>query len=89
MTKQAISSPCQIDVKLRESESMGLVSEVFSKTPGLQSVVQLFPSDSDPQLRSLFMLEVDRDAIEEALHVLDTQPEIEYAQENGPRKLIR
>ena len=68
---------------------MGHASAVFSTPPGLHSVVQLFPDESDPQLRSLFMLEVDGETMEDALHVLDTQPEIEYAQENGPRKLIR
>lgn len=81
--------PVRIDVKLRETLSPDSAAKALERTPGLRSSVRIFPEESDPELRSLFLLEVEPEALGEALHVLETQPEVEFARENAPRKLIR
>lgn len=81
--------PVCIDVKLRESVSPESAAKALARTPGLRSSVRIFPDESDPELRSMFLLEVEPEALGEALRVLGTQPEVEFARENAPRKLIR
>lgn len=81
--------PARIDVKLRESVSADGAEKALQHTPGLRSVVQIFPEESDPELRSLFLLEVEPKALGDALQVLEHQAEVEFAHENAPCPLIR
>jgi hypothetical protein len=89
MKLSAVSRPVLIDVKLHDNVSEDRAARALSLTPGLRSSVRVFPDELDPALRSLFMLEVEPKALNEAVRMLEMQPEIEFVHENASRKLIR
>lgn len=65
------------------------VNQLLSATPGLQSVVQLFPDETDDELRTMYMLEVASEHLDAAVKQLRRHPDVESAHETAPRKLIR
>ena len=78
----------RINVKLAAGVSHEEVDTVLSGTPGLQSVVQLFPDERDEDMRCMYMLEVAPDRLDAAVEQLRRNPHVESAHETAPRKLI-
>lgn len=62
---------------------------MLSETPGLLSVIPLFPDERDEEMRSMYMLEVAPDHLGAAMEQLHRNPKVESAEETAPRKLIR
>ena len=65
------------------------VATLLSATPGLQNIVQLFPDESDEELRTMYMLDVSPEHLQAAMTQLRRNPGVESAHETAPRKLIR
>ncbi len=61
----------------------------LAQTPGVANVEPLFPGESQPDLASLMVVDVDEDKLDQALPDLRAKPDVEYVEEPAPRKLIR
>jgi hypothetical protein len=79
----------RLNVKLVPGINHEQANQVLSETPGLQSIIQLFPDEKDEEMRSMYMLEVAPDQLKDAVAQLHHNPKIESAHETAPRKLIR
>jgi hypothetical protein len=77
----------RINVKL-SCEATSQLHQVLSATPGVLSVTQLFPDERDQELRCLYMVEVLADRLPAALSHLQHAPDVEFAEETAPRKLV-
>jgi hypothetical protein len=75
-------------VKLAPGVDRQRSERVWSQTPGLRSVTQTFPDETDEELSSLYLLEVNASEVEAALHQLRHHPEVEYVEGTASRKLI-
>lgn len=78
----------RINVKLAPGISEKQADKVLARTPGLQSVVQLFPEEKDEEMLSMYMLEVAPDQLKAAMEQLRQNPQVESAHETATRKLI-
>jgi hypothetical protein len=78
----------RVNVKLVPGISRNQADKILSKTPGLQSVIQLFPDETDEEMLSMYMLEVNPDQLDAAMKQLHENPELESAHETAQRKLI-
>jgi hypothetical protein len=61
----------------------------LAQMPGVAKVEPLFPGESQPDLASLMVVDVDEDKLDQALPDLRARPDVEYIEEPAPRKLIR
>jgi hypothetical protein len=61
----------------------------LSRWPGILSVTQTFPDESDQDLAKLLVLEIEPSAVASTLKKLRKNPSVEYAEEPAPRRLIR
>jgi hypothetical protein len=68
----------KIQFKLREGASVDL--------PG---AVRLFPDDDDPELASLYVVELPDDAAEDTLRELKRSTAVEFAEPQAERRLHR
>ena len=78
----------RVNVKLVPGISRGQANKILSETPGLHSVIQLFPDETDEEMLSMYMLEIDSDQLDIAMKQLHQNPKLESAHENARRKLI-
>ena len=60
----------------------------LEEAPGIRNVTQTFPGESDPELATLFLVEIDPAGVKSALQRLRRHPAVQYAEEVAPRKLI-
>ncbi len=79
----------QVNVKLAPGADRPLVVQKLSITPGVRDVVQTFPGETDEELASLYVLDVDASEVESALRQLRQIADVEYVEVSAPRKLIR
>jgi nitrate reductase NapAB chaperone NapD len=63
--------------------------QTVSAMPGVLNVIQTFPDETDQELASLYLVEVENSQIKSALRELRAMPGVEYVEETAPRKLIR
>ena len=85
------SSPRQ-SAKINVKVAVGVeepVTKLLSETPGLQNIVQLFPDESDEELRAMYLIDVAPEHLQAAMTQLRRNPGVESAHETAPRKLIR
>jgi hypothetical protein len=82
------SNTTQVNVKLAPGADRRRAAAFLAALPGVEDVVQLFPDEADEELAGLYVIEVDAPELETALHELGRQPDVEYAEEAAPRKLI-
>jgi hypothetical protein len=88
--KGGTSGPrARINVKLVSGINHPHAEQMLAGTPGLRSIVQLFPDEGDDELRSMYMLEVAPDHLSAAVEQLRRNPKVESAHEAAPRKLVR
>lgn len=78
----------RINIKLAPGINHDQAKQVLSKTPGLQSVIQLFPDEKDEEMLSMYILEVASDHLKAAMEQLNQNPKVESANETTSRKLI-
>ena len=78
----------RINVKLVPGMNHERADKALSKTPGLQSITQLFPDEKDEEMLSMYMVEVSSDHLKDAVEQLRQNPKVESAHETARRKLI-
>jgi hypothetical protein len=76
-------------VKLAAGTDHGQANTLLASTPGVRSVIQLFPDDPDDEMRRLYIVEVPSNHVDEAIQHLQRNPGVEFAHETAPRKLVR
>ncbi len=79
----------RVNVKLAVRADQTPSSKTLSTLPGVLNVIQIFPDETDQELASLRLLEVEPSQIKSTLRELRAMPGVEYAEEAAPRKLIR
>jgi hypothetical protein len=72
------ASGVQLSLKVAADVNARKLKRLWSQTPGLHNVVQTFPDESDEELSRLYVLEIEADAVTDAVQQLQAQPEIEY-----------
>jgi hypothetical protein len=82
------SAPVRLNVKLASGVAPRRSEEVFSRTTGLRSAIQLFPEEKEEELQSFYIVEVDASAAERAVAQLNNDPDVEYVEAPPRRKLI-
>ena len=60
-----------------------------AQVPGVAKVERLFPEETEPDLASLMVVDVNQDEFDQAVPALRGQPDVQYVEEPAPRKLIR
>lgn len=79
----------RVNVKLAMGADQTASRKTLSAMPGVLNVIQTFPDETDQELASLCLLEVEPSQIKSSLRELRAMPGVEYAEEAAPRKLIR
>ena len=79
----------QLTVKLFPQADGDKFVRSLSGAPGIRRVIQTFPDESDRDLASLFIIEVDPSSVQATLLHLRKNSAVEYAEAAAPRKLIR
>lgn len=80
----------RLNVKLVDARANdGRAIEVIRSAPGVRSVVHTFPDEKDPQLATLFLVEVDPSEVGPTEERLRRMPTVEYVEQAAPRALIR
>lgn len=83
------SSAC-LNVKLVDARANdGGAVEQLRSARGVRSVVHTFPDEKDPQLATLYVVEVDPSEIGPTRERLRRIPAVEYVEQAAPRALIR
>lgn len=78
----------RVNIKLAPGVNPDQVKKILSGTPGLHSIVQLFPDETDEEMLSLYILEINPDQLDDAMKQLHENPKLESAHETARRKLI-
>lgn len=86
--KEKTKRRARVNVKLVPGISQGQANIILSDTPGLRSIVQLFPDEADAEMLSMYLLEIDPEQLDAALSQLRKNPKLESAHGTAPRKLI-
>ena len=79
----------RVNVKLVPRAERERSVQAMSDLPGVWSVIQTFPEETDADLSGLYLLEIDASYLASVLQRLRQYPGIEYAEEAAARKLIR
>jgi len=89
MKKQEKVKSVRINVKFAETTNKEKSVEALTSTPGVVDVIQTFPGETDKELASLYLVEVEEKDVKKTLQKLRKSPAIDYAEEVAPRKLIK
>lgn len=76
----------QIILKLKESTSANITLDRFSRITGVVKIEQIFPGDADPELVTLYVVEVELSNADSVLKQLSADPDVRYAHIKPPRK---
>jgi len=76
-------------VKLAAGTDRSQANTLLARTPGFRSVIQPFPDDPDDEMHRMDIVEVVSDGVGDALQQLQRNPQVEFAHETAPRKLVR
>lgn len=87
-TEQKIERGVRLNVKTAPGLDTEQLAKVLSKMPGIGSVIQTFPDETDAELSTLYILEADPSKLGVALEALRQSPYIEYVEETATRGLI-
>ena len=88
MSSQQTQAVVRLNVKLARAVNPSRAEEAFRSIPGLSSVIQTFPGESDEELSRMYVLEVEPDALKPALRHLRDNPDVEHVEQTAKRKLI-
>ena len=61
---------------------------IFERVPGIVQVNHTFPEEDDPELATLYVIQVEARRAQSALQALRASSTVEYAEACAPRKLI-
>ena len=76
-----------LNLKLAPGVEKQTLDKLLAQAPGVQSVIQTFPDESDEELSRLYVLEVKASEAEAAINSLNKHSEIEYVESAAPRGL--
>jgi len=85
----AATQHIRLNLKLAAGVEKGKLDQLLAETPGVQSVVQTFPDESDEELSRLYVLEVKLSESEAAINALNKHAEVDYVEPTASRRLIR
>ena len=63
-------------------------AEVFSEVTGVLKITQIFPDSTDEELSTLYHVEVDRSDASAVAECIRKIEQVEYVEEDHPRKLL-
>lgn len=89
MTTPQSKRGVHLNMKLAAGVKQNKLKKVLAEMPGIESVIQTFPDETDEELSRLYVLEVNPSEVDTTLEVLSHHPEIEYVEPSAPRRLIR
>jgi len=78
----------RLNMKLAAGVKPNKLDKLLAGAPGIESVIQTFPDETDEELSRLYVLDVNPEEVDAALENLSHQPEIEYVEPTAPRRLI-
>ncbi|MBS1791518.1 MAG: hypothetical protein JST85_27665 [Acidobacteria bacterium] len=76
-----------LNLKLAPGVGKKTLDKLLAQTPGVQSVIQTFPDETDEELSRLYVLEVKASESEAAINSLNKYLEVEYVESAAPRGL--
>lgn len=79
----------RLNLKLAVGVNHSKLEKLLAEAPGIESVIQTFPDETDEELSRLYVLEVNSSQVDEAIKTLSHRSEIEYVEPTAPRRLIR
>lgn len=85
----AATEPIKLNLKLAAGVKKGKLDKLLAETPGIQSVTQTFPDETDEELSQLYILEVELSKSDAAINALSKHSEIDYVEPTASRRLIR
>ncbi|HEX8246016.1 MAG TPA: hypothetical protein VF541_21050 [Longimicrobium sp.] len=88
MAGERLAETARVNVKLVPGTALERAERLLRESPGVLGVEQLFPGETDEEMRGMYMVEVDGRSAGDAVRQLAQKPEVEYAQETARRKLI-
>ena len=77
-----------VNVKLTE-RTTSAVPEPLQDLPGIERIVQTFPEETDEELSTLYLVDIDRAKAKKVLRALRSNPKVDYAESPAARKLLR
>ena len=83
------ASAVSLNVKLTPETKPHQSEEALSSTPGMISMIQTFPEETDEELARMYVIEVDPTQCVDALKILQNNPAVEHAEPSAKRKLIK
>lgn len=87
--KSVATRGIQLSVKLQPNADPEKFVRRFSQAPGVLRVTRTFPDETDQELATLFVVEVDPTILHSAIQQLRSTSDVEYAADPAPRRLIR
>lgn len=78
----------KLNLKLAAGAEKKMLDELLAEAPGVQSVIQTFPDETDEELSRLYVLEVSASESEAAIKTLSKHSEIEYVEPAASRRLL-
>ena len=78
----------RLNVKLSPGADLTEARRRLSRNPGVERVIQTFPDENDPELGSLYLLEVEPTHVQEVLQRLRGDSSVDYVEQAPVRKLI-
>jgi hypothetical protein len=78
-----------VNLKLRAGAEARLSLAAIEQSPGVLRIIKTFPEESDDELATLYLVEIEASRMGALLNRLRSDPAVEYAEEAALRKLIR
>ncbi len=79
----------RLNLKLAAGAEKKTLDQLLAEAPGVQSVIQTFPDETDEELSRLYVLEVSASESEAAIKSLSKHSEIEYVELAAQRRFLR
>ena len=76
----------QLNLKLAVGVKHHRLDQMLAGAPGIESVIQTFPDETDDELSRLYVLEVSASQADAALRLLRHRPEVEYVEPTAQRR---
>lgn len=78
----------KLNLKLAAGAEWKKLDQLLAEAPGVQSVIQTFPDETDEELSRLYVLEVSASESEAAINALSKHSEIEYVEPAAKRRSL-
>ncbi len=85
----AATGVVSLNLKLAAGAKKEKLDQLLAEAPGIQSVIQTFPDETDEELSRLYVLEISASESKAAIKTLTKHSEIEYVEPAASRQLLR